>query len=796
MKRAGWIALATLLLLVVGLTRLQLDADIFNLLPRDSRMVQSLQLYQQDFGSANELVLLLRSDDASSSSAAAERLAQALTQSGLAGRAIWRNPFRGNPLELGELLAYLWFNQPAEDFDALADRFTNERMAAKLAQTMERMAVSFQPLEVAQLSMDPFELGAVAQQASMPIPSGGDDPFASADGRARILAVAAPFDSAGFFRLRGWVRDVDEWLTDWQSSTDDYPGLTVGVTGNPAFVVESGASLLRDVTSAAVGTMLVVALLFWLVHRRWRPLFWLITLLTGVLAATALAGGAIFGTLNAVSLGFAAILLGLAADYGLILYQEMIAHPGRRASDYRAAVAPAILWSAVTTAGAFFMIGRSSLPGLTQLGVLVGTGVIIAAVVMLLAYLPLVGMRGEAPNRNPPPVLRIFRLDTRTALAATALIIGLVLTVLTQRQPTLDMDAESMSLQSGSARTVMNDMRDSIGGFNEDMWLVVTGKDESGVLARLTAAAPVLDRAVSAGTLDTHSLPAQLWPRPEAQSANRDTLAGLADRWPSASDAATTAGFAADSLALTQAVFGAWQSFRDEEAVVWPSTPGARWIMRQFTVREPGRMAALGRLQSAADTRHEVLLSLEEELRDADAGQLVSWSLLADSLMTVMNRDIGRVLIPMTIALLLLLVVAFRSIGEVALSMASLTISLGILLSIMALFDWSWNLMNVMALPMLFGAGVDYGLHVQFALRRYGGDAPRARNTVGRAILLCAASTAAGFATLGLASNAGIATLGRVCATGIVVTALVSVFLLPAWWRIMPMRHKNRARAA
>ncbi|MFW2403786.1 MAG: MMPL family transporter, partial [Gammaproteobacteria bacterium] len=402
MKRSGWIVFGIVVLLVAGLTRLQLEADIFNLLPRDSRMVRSLQLYQQDFGSSNELVLLLRTDDAASTSAAAERLAEVLKAAGLTERVIWRNPFRGNPEELGELLAYLWLNQPPDALAALAERFSDARMPAVLDQALERMAVSFQPLEVARLSMDPFELGAVAGEARMAMPSAGEDPFASGDGTARILAVAAPFESAGFFRLRGWVRDVDDWLIDWQSTTTDFPGLTVGVTGNPAFVVESGGSLLRDVSSAAFGTMVIVALLFWLVHRRWRPLLWLITLLTGVLAATALLGGAIFGTLNAVSLGFAAILLGLAADYGLILYQEMVAHPGRRVSDYRAAVAPAILWSAVTTAGAFFMIGRSSLPGLTQLGVLVGAGVLIAAVVMLLAYLPLVGMRGEAPSRMSP----------------------------------------------------------------------------------------------------------------------------------------------------------------------------------------------------------------------------------------------------------------------------------------------------------------------------------------------------------------------------------------------------------
>ena len=117
------------------------------------------------------------------------------------------------------------------------------------------------------------------------------------------------------------------------------------------------------------------------------------------------------------------------------------------------------------------------------------------------------------------------------------------------------------------------------------------------------------------------------------------------------------------------------------------------------------------------------------------------------------------------------------------------------LLAVMGALGWSWNLMNVMALPMLFGAGVDYALHVQFAMRRYGGDAAAVRNSVGRAILLCAASTATGFATLGFAGNAGIASLGKVGATGIVVTSLVAIFLLPAWWRIMPGHLPEKGRS-
>jgi KDO2-lipid IV(A) lauroyltransferase len=57
------------------------------------------------------------------------------------------------------------------------------------------------------------------------------------------------------------------------------------------------------------------------------------------------------------------------------------------------------------------------------------------------------------------------------------------------------------------------------------------------------------------------------------------------------------------------------------------------------------------------------------------------------------------------------------------------------------------------------------------------------RQTVGRALLLCAATTIAGFGSLTWANNPGLASLGQVCATGIGCLALVALGLLPDWWQ-------------
>jgi lauroyl/myristoyl acyltransferase len=139
----------------------------------------------------------------------------------------------------------------------------------------------------------------------------------------------------------------------------------------------------------------------------------------------------------------------------------------------------------------------------------------------------------------------------------------------------------------------------------------------------------------------------------------------------------------------------------------------------------------------------------------------------------------------MVLLVLLSLWLAFRRPGEILLGLGMLVLSGGCLLTVMALAGWSWNLLNLMALPLMLGTGVDYGIFMQLALRRYGGDLGLARRSIGRALLLCGGTAIAGFGSLAWSGNAGMASLGKVCATGIAANMLIAVFLLPAWWSVL-----------
>jgi lauroyl/myristoyl acyltransferase len=166
-----------------------------------------------------------------------------------------------------------------------------------------------------------------------------------------------------------------------------------------------------------------------------------------------------------------------------------------------------------------------------------------------------------------------------------------------------------------------------------------------------------------------------------------------------------------------------------------------------------------------------------------DGVWLSSWELLGGTVLAAMKQNLWKLLLPMAGLVLLSLWLAFRRPAEIILSLGVLLLSGLCLLVVMKISGWSWNLINLMALPLILGTGVDYSIFMQLALRRHGGDLQLAHRSVGRALLLCGGTAIAGFGSLGFSSNAGMAGLGRVCAVGIAGNMLFSVFLLPAWWK-------------
>ena len=247
--------------------------------------------------------------------------------------------------------------------------------------------------------------------------------------------------------------------------------------------------------------------------------------------------------------------------------------------------------------------------------------------------------------------------------------------------------------------------------------------------------------------------------------------------------AAQASGFTPGSLGLTERILDTWEIASATTGVFWPTNPVSQWIFEKVVARTPTNYFALGLLnpETGNGAAQSQLPLLERELPREEVW-LSGWELLGSAIFSRVKANMWKVVGPMIFLVLLSLWFAFRRLREVLLSLAALLLSGLCLLAIMRLANWSWNLLNLMAIPLILGTGVDYSLFMQLALRRYHGNLRMAYDSVGRALLLCGGTAIAAFGSLAWSSNAGMASLGQVCAVGIACNMLIAIYLAPIWW--------------
>ncbi|HVV01688.1 MAG TPA: MMPL family transporter, partial [Verrucomicrobiae bacterium] len=373
-----WLWLFLVIPVAIGLFRLRFDVEVFDLLPTNLEAVEGLKLYQKYFSNARELVITLEGASAEETEQAAHDVATALRGTKLVTSVTWEPPWLEHPDQAGELMGFLWLNQPPSAFAELTNRLAPDKLSGVLQQTRDDLASSLSPDQIARLSYDPFGFTRLPEEAAGAAPdfAQGQNLFASRDGKFHMVFAQASRELHSYRECDDWLREIKP-IVERAARGSGGPArkVAVGYTGRPAFVSEVAAGMQHDIHISVGGTAAIIAILFWLAHRRVKPMLWLLTLLALILGSTLALGGLIYGAINVVSMGFAAILLGLAVDYAVVHYQEALAHPDYSIPEIRRAIAPSIFWAAVTTISAFLVLNFGGLPGLGQLGTLVGLGV-------------------------------------------------------------------------------------------------------------------------------------------------------------------------------------------------------------------------------------------------------------------------------------------------------------------------------------------------------------------------------------------------------------------------------------
>ena len=798
----------------LGLSRLNYNVDPLDLLPPAMDGLEGTRVMRDTFQKANRLVITLEAVDPTVVEAASLSLAEHLGGlTDLCHKVSARPPLDSEGgeaagAELAGMVAYALLNAPPERVRDLTGKLSGDGAGKAAAAVLEELATSQDAQILTAGAYDPLGLTGPLFAAADPKllgATGAGNGYRSSDGTFHLV-FAEPLEVTGDYQLvQKWLdRMRREGIAAWRGQHAEFANVKVAFTGEPAFRAEISTGMEKDMSQSVGGITIIVGFLFWLLHRTIKPLILLMIGLFMTNLLTLGAAGLIYGGLNVMSMGFAAILTGMIEDFGVVALHEAQAMKGATWSKVCRRVVPGVIWSALTTAVVFGSLSLSSLPGVSQMGTLTALGILIGAAIMLFGFLPLamklkVSIRDKGPAAPPSSDFRRRLPGWCAGLLLTASVVILLTKGLpgVHRGPNV---LEPVKSEAFAALRRLQFKMEPPESKGEWLPLVASGARDEPVAAAMVGARKVLGQALTAGTIRAWYLPDLLFPNPVYQTANWPLLRDLAADPARLEAAVIAAGYEPEAFQLARgvlAILSGWAAAPalENAGVRWPDPSLLDGTLGSLLQRDADRVSALGFVQlppGQVPGDAAVVSALEEVPGLYPAG----WRYLNEKILPLVREEARRICVPAGLVLGILLFIVFRGTREILLAVGTLVFSGLILLAFMSARGIEWNFVNITAIPLSLGLGLDFTIHMIYALRRHDREGGDGTHGVGRALAYCGLSTGLGFGALAMSGNNGLISMGLCCMVGVLATLFTSAFILPWAWRVWPrLRGRHRREA-
>jgi predicted RND superfamily exporter protein len=565
----------------------------------------------------------------------------------------------------------------------------------------------------------------------------------------------------------------------------------------------------RNIISCVGSSLLVVLGLFFLTYRRFLPTL-LIPLI--ILYGTALAIGfaALFiSSVNIVSLAFTALIIGLGTDYSIHLYDRFYYErcSGRNTSEaLRLAIVDTghgVFTAAVTTALPFLALTIADVRALFELGLLVGLGVIFSMYATLFFLPPLLlfaERRFPAAACKPLPgfgLAPVWRFSAKHSGKIVLLSVFLV-AGLFSASFSVSFEGELKNLQPRHSEAFLTQekIEQHLNLSPKQVLLSVEGKDLDDVMARGGRVANLVEEYKRKKELAGYSWLGQVVQSPaQAKQTGRMLAAAIGNENPAGVMCTALEKNGFDPEQFGDALKGI-ASLKNEEP---ESTANAVWhladsplrgVAERHLLHDHGVYRLLFYLYySGAEFNQKAFFS---DLSKLDpAVRATSPDLVSKQLSDSVRKSFLRGFLLGGILVLFLLLAHFESFAGIFYSLFPVFAGVIAMLGLMALTGMRLNFMNSMVLVTILGMGSDYGLHIMHRLSGApdGGEAEFVQS--GRAVLLSALTTIAGFGSLAFTDYGAMSSIGWATNYGVGATAFFALITLPAMRLLLSRRHTS-----
>ena len=798
-------------------SRIKIESDVLNLIPRGNRQVDTFREALHEFGSIDYLIVLLdasKDDGPDEIEDFADLLAEKLRQrDGLVDNVEYRFQPDAKFMSLFSENALLFL--PPEKLPQIAEKLTDEAIRRQIRENKIALSSPTASIAEALLLRDPLGLmplfvdRLLAHHGALKVDL-SDGYYLAKDNRTLIMLVkpAHPSQDLAFSRKLIAAVSDDAEAVRAALRADGAAGAATEIRlgGNPAVLTEESGLLKRTVVINGVVSFFAVVLLYWVCYRRFAALLYSsVPLLLGQ-AVTFAVATIVLGSLNSSSASLPALLMGLGTDFTILMYARYVEE--RQAGATMATATErmvgetglGVFTGAITSAGTFYAMCVGSFRGLRDLGFLIGTGILICAVAILF-LLPAMIAWNEGTRRSGRGKVKKLHLQSlglehligfsvrnrRVAIVG----MGLLTVVATGLAFELDFDASIDSLRSNDAPSfkVQKEIAEKFGASLSYMMAIAEGPNLDEAVRRTQAIEERLKPFLADGTVGSYESILSYLPLADRQ---RQVIAAIHEQKSAAFDPKRIRGTMRAALAengFREEVFGAY--VEQMGRFLAPAKPitlddlehnGLGRIVERYVHRDADRVRIVTYLYTSDPRwRRTPPPGVVEAIQADDAGIVVTGTnVVGRELRRIFLHD-ARVAVVLGLALVaLLLWFDFRSLRLTLIALAQLVSGVLLMLGCMKVFGMQINYANAFVATMIMGVGIDYAIHLVHRLHANGGVLDEGVIETGKGVALAAATNVAGFGTLAFGNYPAMRSVGIVALIGSLTCLLTALTLVPA----------------
>ena len=576
--------------------------------------------------------------------------------------------------------------------------------------------------------------------------------------------------------------------------TNEFRNTTASYFGATAVSVGNALQLRKDSLITQGITVLFIIVFLGLYFRKKRaPFIILIPVVFGALFSLA-ALYFIKGSISVIALGTGSVILGIAVNYSLHLFNHY-RHTNSIEQVIKDLAFPLTVGS-LTTIGGFLCLEFVESEMLKDLGLFAAFSLIGASLSSLIFLPHFIASKNEQQAHVAERLSWIDKIASYRPEYNKYIVTGiLVLTAFfgyTARNVSFESDLERMNFMPGKLKKAEYDLNKINEYSLKSVYLVTEGKTLNEALINNEKIAAQIEALKAKGIVKKYSGVSSLIISDslQQQRINRWKAYWTADK---KQQLIATLEREGEALGFKISAFDNFKNLLNKEYEMVDAsqmTAIRKNFLDDYVTEKPGKSTVVTLVKCAADKKQLVYTAFENE----PAVTVVDKQYLTAKFVEIINSDFTRIALMSSLLVFFVLLLTYGRIELTLVSFIPMLIAWIWILGIMGLFGIRFNIINIIVSALIFGLGDDYSLFIMDGLLREYKTGRKNLSSYKSSIFLSAITTIAGLGVLIFAQHPALRSIALISIIGIVSVVLMSQVLIPFLFKVLIQNRVDKKR--